>query len=166
MKSCTTRLRLVGVIRLVSWNVLADAYVQARFYPRVEPALLAPGARTEAIVRYLVEGDADVVCLQEVEPPLIDAIERAGGWTVHAAMKPGKPDGCALVARRGVTLEAVRTIAYADGAPDRRDSGHIALLAMLRAGPATYPIATTPLRWDPPETPHAARWATGTTGVT
>jgi endonuclease/exonuclease/phosphatase family metal-dependent hydrolase len=147
------------VIRLLSWNVLADAYVQARFYPRVERALLARGARTDAIVSCLVEGDADVACLQEVERPLIDAIERAGGWTVHAAMKPGKADGCAIVARRGATLEAVRTIPYADGAPDRRDSGHIALVAMLRDGQAAYPIATTHLRWDPPETPHEARWA-------
>lgn len=147
------------MIRLLSWNVLADAYIRARFYPRVDPALLAPGARTHAIVRYLVEGDADVACLQEIEPPLIDAIDRAGGWTVHAAMKPGKADGCAIVARRGATLDAVRRIAYADGAPDRRDSGHIALLAMLRAGQATYQIATTHLRWDPPDTHQDARWA-------
>lgn len=147
------------MLRLVSWNVLADSYIRSSFYPRTDPALLAPGARTHAIVRCLADSVAEVACLQEVEPPLIEAIERAGGWIVHVAWKRGRPDGCALLARRGATLDAVRALAYSDGGPDRADSGHVALVASARAGAASFQIATTHLRWDPPETPREQRWA-------
>jgi endonuclease/exonuclease/phosphatase family metal-dependent hydrolase len=151
------------VFRLLSWNVLADAYIRPKFYPRTPAALLAPGARTAAIVEYLTASDADVACLQEVEPAIIEALERAGGWAVRTAMKRDKPDGCAILTRRGagaaVMLDALRMIEYSDGAPDRADSGHVAMIASLRAGAAAFTLATTHLRWDPPATPREQRWA-------
>ena len=148
------------MFRLVSWNVLADAYVQPSYYPAVAPALLARGARTAAIVAQLAASDADVACLQEAEPALIDALRAARGWDVHFSSKRGRPDGCALLARGAVRLADVHPVAFADGAPDRDDSGHIALCATLIAGDLRCELATTHLRWDPPGTPTAARWAT------
>lgn len=148
------------MFRLVSWNVLADAYVQPRFYPQIDPVLLLPGARIAGIIGYLAASDADVACLQEAEPPLIDALRAAGGWDVHYASKLGKPDGMAIVARGGVTIEDVAMIAFADGAPDRADSGHIALYATLCHGSTRCRVATTHLKWDQPGTPSAQRWAT------
>jgi endonuclease/exonuclease/phosphatase family metal-dependent hydrolase len=159
MRHGSDRLRS-GVFRLLSWNVLADVYVQPEFYPHIDPALLAPEARTAGIVAYLAASDADVACLQEAEPALIEALRAGGGWDVHFASKLGKLDGCALLARRAIILEDVRTIVFADGAPDRHDSGHIALCATLRHGGTHCDVATTHLRWDPPGTASEARWAT------
>jgi mRNA deadenylase 3'-5' endonuclease subunit Ccr4 len=145
---------------LVTWNVLADAYAKPQFYPHLDRALLRRGARIPGIVAWLAASDADVACLQEAEPPLIEALRQAGGWDVHYAPKVGKPDGCAMLARRAASLEDVRTIELADGAPDRTDSGHIALHAILRDGPARCELATSHLKWDPPGTASEQRWAT------
>ena len=148
------------MLRLLSWNVLADAYVQPAYYPHSDPAVIARGARTAGIVAYLGASDADVACLQEAEPALIDALRRAGGWDVHYASKLGRPDGCAILARGAATLTDARTIAFADGAPDRDDSGHIALCATIRCGALRYAVGTSHLRWDPPGTAPDQRWAT------
>ena len=144
----------------MTWNVLADAYVKPRYFPNCDPALLEPGVRTRPIIAHLAASAADVVCLQEIEPPVAEAIRAAGGWDVQFAPKIGRPDGCAILARRDARLADVRTIAFRDGAPDRADSGHIALAATVRVGDRTLQLATTHLRWDPPHLPHAERWAT------
>jgi mRNA deadenylase 3'-5' endonuclease subunit Ccr4 len=147
------------MFRLMSWNVLADAYIQPRFYPRVDPALLVPAARTQSIIDYLDTSDADVACLQEIEPALVAALEHAGEWRVHFMQKRGKPDGVAVLARRGVVVEGMRGFEFEDGVPDRPNSGCIALIASLRLDEGRCRIATTHIKWDPPETPAAERWA-------
>src|SRR5260370_22570496 len=135
-------------MRLVSWNVLADSYVRASYYPRANPALLRRGARTSAIVGAIAADPADVFCLQEVEQPLVDAFRAAlAGWEIRFERKRGKPDGCALLGRPGIAFSNVEPIVFADGAPDRDDSGHIALLATARIGELAVRIATTHLRW-------------------
>lgn len=151
-------------MHLVSWNVLADAYVRPSFYPRTDPDLLRPGARTRGIIDLIAASGADIVCLQEAERSLIDAARGSlapEGWDIHYASKLDKPDGCAILARRDAVIETVRTIAYADGAPDRADSGHIALVAIVRVAGHGHRvgIVTTHLRWDPPGTTADARWA-------
>lgn len=139
---------------LVTWNVLAEAYVQRRFYPSSPQAVLERGGRTRAIVEYLAASTADLACLQEVEPPLIEAVRRANDWRdVEYAPKRGKPDGVALLARRRAKLRDLATLAFDDG------SGHVALLATVSAGGLTCRVATTHLRWDPPGTPYEDRWA-------
>src|SRR5262249_26121748 len=113
-------------VYLTSWNVLADAYVRAAFYPRSDRALLRRGARTQAILDAIAAGPAELYCLQEVERALVDAARaRFADWQIHYEPKRGKPDGCAMFARPGTKLEAIAAIAYDDG------SGHIALLATV-----------------------------------
>src|SRR5262245_43709913 len=130
---------------LMSWNVLADAYIRPEFYPGVPPALLQSGARTQAIAGLVEASVADVVCLQEVEPAVLRALSRR---YVHHAKKRGKPDSCAIAARRRVIIEEARSFAYADGAPDRDDSGHVALVAILSVGNQRLQLVTTHLRWE------------------
>lgn len=148
-------------IDLVSWNVLADAYVRPGYFPRTPDRLLAPGARVAKILEKVVGTGADVLCLQEVEPGLVAAIEGLGAFDVRYLQKGrGKPDGCALVTRRAtVVVEEVRELAYPDG------SGHVALLARVRTGDCVLGVATTHVKWDPPETPYAERWATRQLGA-
>ena len=138
---------------LVSWNVLADAYVQRRYYPASPESVLARGARTQGIVDWLAASPADLACLQEVEPALVEALRHVGGWDVQYAPKRGKPDGVAMLARRRATIGDVATVRFEDG------SGHVALLATVRSGDLACRVATTHLRWDPPGTPYEARLA-------
>lgn len=139
----------------MTWNVLADAYIRPAYYPAVEPALLDPGARTRAIADLVDASEADVVCLQEVEPALLRALAR---WDVRHAKKRGKADGCVIAVRRRALIEEIRSFAFADGAPDREDSGHVAMIATVSIGSARVQLATTHLRWDRPGTPPADRW--------
>lgn len=137
-------------MRLVTWNVLADSYVRPEYYPRTDPKYLRWGARTSAIVDAIERETADVFCLQEVEPRLIThARKRLDGWTIRFASKVNKPDGVALFARPGITIDEVTPLAFSDG------SGHVALLATVEG----VRIATTHLRWDRPGTPFEERFA-------
>lgn len=147
-------------MRLVTWNILADAYIRADYYPRSDPHLLTWGARTAAVLDAIEAEPADLFCLQEVEPRFITtARKRLVGWTVCFETKRGKPDGIAMLARPAVPLEDLRAIVFADGAPDREDSGHVALLATIQIGSLPVRIATTHLRWDRPSTRFEDRWA-------
>lgn len=134
-------------MRILSWNVLADSYIRASYYPHSEPALLRRGARTVEIVDLLARHAADVCCLQEVEPALIAALRlRLPGWELRFAGKRGKPDGVALLARE---------LALDDVTPLELPDGFVALLATVGG----LRIATTHLRWDPPGTSRDKRWA-------
>jgi mRNA deadenylase 3'-5' endonuclease subunit Ccr4 len=152
------------VFTVLSWNVLSDAYVRPGYFPHTEPALLAPGVRTPRIVGRLVALAPEVVCLQEAEPALFESVLAALGplgFVGRFLQKRGKPDGCATFVRTGtLELESFQEIAYADGAPDRPDSGHVALLAVVRAPGRRIGIANTHLKWDDPGTLDEARWAT------
>ena len=74
---------------LMSWNVLADAYIRPEYHRAVEPELLESGARTAAIAELVTDSEADIACLQEVEPSLLHVL---AGWEVHRVPKRGKPD--------------------------------------------------------------------------
>lgn len=152
------------MITVLSWNVLSDAYVRPGYFPHTEPVLLAPGVRTPRIVARLVALAPDVVCLQEAEPALFEAVLAALaplGFVGRFTQKRGKPDGCATFVRTGaLAIESFQEIAYADGAPDRADSGHVALLAVVAVSGTRIGIANTHLKWDDPGTLDEARWAT------
>lgn len=150
---------------LCSYNVLADSYVKPSYFPLVAPALLQPAPRQAALCAQLRALNADVYCLQEVEPPAFAAFAATLeplGYVGHFAPKgAGRPDGCALFVRQAVlTVHAVTRVAYRDGqgAPD---SGHVAqvLTATLLAPPhpaqeprqaaTTLVIVNSHLRWTP-----------------
>jgi CCR4-NOT transcription complex subunit 6 len=135
------------VFTLLSWNVLADAHVRAAYYPSTPTALLARGARTGAIVERLLASDADVICLQEAEPSLVEAARaRLGRYAIHYLPKGGgKPDGCATFVR-GLVVRDVHELAYSDGAPP---SGHVALLLEVEHDGVRLGVANTHLKWDP-----------------
>jgi endonuclease/exonuclease/phosphatase family metal-dependent hydrolase len=149
------------MIDLVSWNVLADAYVDAAFFPSTPVELLSPGARTRAILERLAACRADVICLQEVEPALVAAMRGLDAFEVRYLQKArSKPDGCALLTRREtVVVDEVRELVYPDA------SGHVALLAVARVGADALGIATSHVKWDPAGTTESERWATRQLGA-
>jgi endonuclease/exonuclease/phosphatase family metal-dependent hydrolase len=148
---------------VVSYNILADAYIRAEHYPDSPAAVLAPARRCQALARHITNLAADVLCLQEVEPDVFQLLlAHLGphGFEGHYARKgAGKPDGCATFLRIAVvTARAVRRLDYADAADRREPSGHLALIAHVELEGRGVAIANTHVKWDPPETPGPQRW--------
>ena len=53
---------------LASYNVLASAYIQRAWYRRTPALVLNPAWRVPALVQNISRLNADLLCLQEVEP--------------------------------------------------------------------------------------------------
>ena len=135
-------------MRVVSWNVLAQSYLRAEYYPFSPPQALTGPERRARLVERAVALRPDVLCLQEVEPEawteLSAAFPAHEGRFLHKG--EGRPDGCGLLVRRALGPVAWRDVRYADG------TGHVALLARL----PELGVATTHLRWhrlDAPGSP-------------
>ncbi|MCA9670558.1 MAG: endonuclease/exonuclease/phosphatase family protein [Myxococcales bacterium] len=144
-------------MRVVTYNVLATRYIRRDYYPRVEQRFLDPAWRHPALVDAVgaLGADHDLICLQEVEREVFEAIEaRLAPHFVGALAMKGrsKPDGAALFARREtLELETPEPLYYAD------NSGHLAQIAIVRAvaDQRALAVANTHLRWDPPRTARA-----------
>lgn len=134
---------------IVTWNILADAYVRPHRYPNVDPRLLEPAARRARVCDRIRALDADIYLLQEVEPAAYDAIAAALGDAYEGtlALKPNRPEGSALFTRRAaVTVERVETHVFARQRPnDAR--GTLALLAQVTVGGQWLGLASTHLDW-------------------
>ena len=154
------------MLRVVSWNVLADAYVRHEYYPRTPPALLDPVTRGQAVRRRLAALDgADVICLQEMDRTLFAlAVEALPACTARLLTRRARGEGCALFIRRSLVPQPeFEEMVFRD------DSGHVALAA--RGADVT--VVCTHLKWEPDGTPEAAhrgraqlaeildRWASG-----
>nr|WP_246357365.1 endonuclease/exonuclease/phosphatase family protein [Pyxidicoccus fallax] len=149
--------RMAVDLRIASYNVLADAYVKPEWFPRTPSELFVPRRRREALARRIVELDADIVCLQEVEPDSFDALQEAlephGYMGVLALKQQGKPDGCAVFHRRQRYL-GHRAHYFGDRLENGRISGHLALVMDFDAGGGErLRVACTHLRWDRPDKP-------------
>jgi mRNA deadenylase 3'-5' endonuclease subunit Ccr4 len=133
---------------MVSWNILADAYVKPERYPLSPPDALDPARRRAVLLASIVELDADVYCLQEVERPSFDAIAaRLGeGYDGAFACKRGKPDGSALLVRRG-TFELARTETL-HFAQVERGYNQLALFGHLRCAEGELAVVSTHLPWQ------------------
>jgi mRNA deadenylase 3'-5' endonuclease subunit Ccr4 len=150
------------VFTLGSWNILATAYIRAAWYPNTPSEVLAPGWRVPAVVQHALTLNADILCLQEVEPAAFEALHEgmaARGYDGELAMKDGRPDGCATFYRRELfSMVESRRLVYADGLDGGPASGHIALKSVLTAGGKRLAVLNTHLKWDPPGTTHDHQW--------
>ena len=61
----------------VTWNVLAPSYVRASYYPRSDVRHLDPKWRAPAVVARARSLDCDLMCFQEVEVSMFDALRMA-----------------------------------------------------------------------------------------
>ena len=53
---------------VASYNVLASAYIERAWYRRTPVIALDRAWRVPALVQHVAKLDADILCLQEVEP--------------------------------------------------------------------------------------------------
>lgn len=148
---------------VASYNVLADAYLNLNWYPDTPATDLEPRQRRPALLRRVAELGANVLCFQEVESDLFAALQehlRPLDYEGRFAQKgAGKPDGCAtFVKTTTFTVHSVRVFHYADGKGAQPDSGHVALLHVLKYDGRFLGIANTHVKWDRPGTPEAVQW--------
>ena len=142
---------------LVTWNVLATSYIRAKYYPRTPARCLDATWRHPAIIARVRSLDADVLCLQEVEPVLFAALRATlepAGYVGELAQKTEKPDGCATFLRKGcLNVIESRRVAYRDG------SGHVAHVVVAHHEEKRVAIVNTHLKWNPPDAPDEQRWS-------
>lgn len=158
------------MIRVVSWNVLADAYLKDEYFPHTPPEVLERGPRRKAIadrVEKIQASKVDVLCLQEVDVAVFALLEerlRTESSGKHFK-KRGKGEGLAIFVRHALSTEPKwKEHIFSDL------SGHVA----LGVGVGDVTVVTTHLKWEPDGTlPEAHRgraqlaelletWSTGT----
>lgn len=152
--------RMNTSLRIASYNVLADAYLDPAWFTHVDPAALDPQRRRERLLARIAGLDADVVCLQEVEPACFQRLREglaADGYTgVYARKGRGRADGCACFLRdESVRLLASEAFHYRDAAAGGEDSGHLALVCHVECALGRVHVANTHLRWAPDDTDPA-----------
>jgi len=140
----------------VTWNVLGPSYVRASYYPRSDVRHLDPKWRAPAVVARARALDCDLMCFQEVEVSMFDALRMALAEMEYVglyAQKQDKPDGCAVFFRVGrFQLVESRRIVYRDA------SGHVAQLVTFEHDARRIAVVNTHLKWDPHDTPAALKF--------
>jgi nocturnin len=147
---------------VATYNVLASAYITPEWYAGVPAHLLDPAWRVPAVARHVAALDADLVCLQEVEPDVFAAVvlhlEPLGYAGLYEQKGRGRPDGCATFFRTAAfALRRTQRLEYHDreGGPDEH-SGSVALLAALERDGHTLGVASAHVKWAAPGTPRDA----------
>ena len=142
---------------VATYNLLASAYINRAWYPRTPALVLNPAWRIPALAQYVSALDADLLCLQEVEPDVFATLRTSlagSGYGVHYARKSaGRPDGVAIFYRKEKfePVNATR-LNYVDAQGAEADSGYVALIALFRAADRILGVIDTHLSWDPPGT--------------
>ncbi|MFI6695271.1 endonuclease/exonuclease/phosphatase family protein [Streptomyces sp. NPDC050433] len=139
----------------VTYNVLAQPFAHADRYPLSPPEALDPVRRRALLLNRIDELDADLLCLQEVEPTIYDEL-RARLETTHDAayvQRGQRPDGLAVFARRplfgGLEHHELHF------ASQRRGGDDLALIVQLTFDDRPLHVVCTHLAWQPESTPPA-----------
>jgi mRNA deadenylase 3'-5' endonuclease subunit Ccr4 len=142
---------------VATYNILASVYIQRGRYPRSPAMVLTPAWRIPALVQQISTLEADILCLQEVEPETLAAINSRLGTPGHASRYArngvGSPDGCATFYRQDCARlidEAV--IRFADGGAAESNTGNMALVTIFSIFGRRLGVINTHLTWDPPGT--------------
>ncbi|MDF1665487.1 MAG: endonuclease/exonuclease/phosphatase family protein [Planctomycetota bacterium] len=150
---------------LVSYNVLADSYIKAEWYPHTDKALLQNKARHKHLLKAITEKNADVYCLQEVELDFVvfldEQLSPHGYQTFFSAKDHDKPDGCAtLIRSKKFEFISQQRWFYEDSLDkDTRNSGHVALILHILFNEKPITIINTHLKWSPPTDDLVQQWS-------
>jgi mRNA deadenylase 3'-5' endonuclease subunit Ccr4 len=149
--------RWVTTFTAVTYNVLAQSYVRADRYPLSSREALDPARRHALLLARIEALDADLLCLQELEPVVHDELRGRLQATHHVAYvtRGGRPDGVAVFARCSLFgwlgHDELRFQAHRPGDDD------LALIVRLTLDGQPLLIACIHLAWQPESTPPAER---------
>ena len=135
-------------MRFATYNILANAYVKRDRYPHSSPEALDPTLRRALLLRRIVELQADVLCLQEVEPDAFDDIlAQLPGHDGKLSRADDRPDGLAILHRRTSSCRIEELVDASLG----RGNALVAQVARFDG----FSLANMHLRWRPDDTPDA-----------
>lgn len=137
----------------VTYNVLAQSYVHADRYPLCPREALDPERRRALLLERVTRLDADLLCLQEVEPAVHDDLCVRLDATHHKGYVPRgpRPEGVAVFARRGLfTWEGNHELRFRANRPGEEN---VALVARLGFDGQPLHVACAHLDWQPDSTP-------------
>jgi len=140
-------------IQLVTYNILANSYINVEWYRHCEPAALNWEKRKILLSERVKSFEADIICLQEVEQDAFELLEQElvgrGYQGIYAKKGNDKPDGCAtFIEKAQVQLKKSAVLYYQDKAKGRLHSGHLALVAYIELAGAMIGVINTHLKWD------------------
>lgn len=91
------------LVRIVSYNILAQSYVKGISFPHSPSPCLRWKNRSKAVLERLLSFDADVLCLQELdeyESYYKSRLTREGYSSVYIQRSGRKRDGCGIFFKR------------------------------------------------------------------
>ncbi|MET7332169.1 endonuclease/exonuclease/phosphatase family protein [Nonomuraea sp. NPDC005650] len=141
--------------KAMTYNVLAQSFAHRDRYPRSTPEALDPTRRHALLLARIEEFDADLLCLQELEPAIYDGLRARLEATHHMAyvQRNRRPDGMAVFARRSLFgwlgHDELHFEAHRPGNDD------LALIVRLTLDGQPLHVACTHLAWQPESTPRA-----------
>lgn len=116
-----------SIIRLVSYNILAQAYVKSTLFPHSPSHCLKWKARSQSILALLKNLEADFLCLQELdefETFYKQNMDKHGYSSAYIQRSGRKRDGCGIFYKRErVELLSEEVIEYNDLVPANEDPG-------------------------------------------
>jgi mRNA deadenylase 3'-5' endonuclease subunit Ccr4 len=145
----------MNTFNAVTYNVLAPSYAHPDRYPLCPGGALDAARRRALLLARLTELDADLLCLQELEPDIHDELRARLDASHRGAylQRPRRPDGVAVFARRLLFAwsghEELRFQAH------RPDRANLALIARLALDGRPLHVACTHLAWQPRSAPSA-----------
>lgn len=147
--------------KVVTYNVLADDCIRPEFYPNILPEHLNKRLRYPQLVEKIVDFEADILCLQEVDNTLYASLSRALepiGYHGFHQLKTGKRDGLATFLREDLPQKFTYEIIRFEGLGlNDKPIAHIATITRLIFEKTVLTVANTHLKWDAPGTPLEKR---------
>jgi endonuclease/exonuclease/phosphatase family metal-dependent hydrolase len=143
----------------ISYNVLADSYINPSWYPATPAQCIDPATRHPALVQAVASMNVDAMALQEVEVDVFERLKQKllpmGYEGRYEGKGRGKADGCAVFVRRSSgTVTAWQRLDYDDATAPGLVSGHLAQLATIAWQGRSLTVANTHLKWAPDDTPR------------
>ncbi|AQW48399.1 endonuclease/exonuclease/phosphatase family protein [Streptomyces violaceusniger] len=139
----------------VTYNVLVQSFTHPDRYPLCPPEALTPARRRALLLSRIDELDADLLCLQELEPMIYEDL-RTRLETTHGAayvQRSRRPDGVAVFARRPLFGGLEHHELHFEA--QRRSDDDLALIVQLILDDRPLHVACTHLAWQPESTPRA-----------
>ncbi len=142
-----------NTIKVASYNILANSYLNPEWYTRSKLEALKWEKRKDLLAQKITQINADIICLQEVETDAFHLLENS--WPnksyqgIFYLKDYGKPDGCATFFRQDtLKLNQEQAIYYRDRAKGQINSGHLALMLDFEFDVGLLRIVNTHLKWD------------------
>jgi mRNA deadenylase 3'-5' endonuclease subunit Ccr4 len=139
----------------MTYNVLAQAYVHPDRYPLSPAEALDPARRRDLLLTRIRALDADLLCLQELEPASYDGVRTLLDATHDSEYVPRgrRPEGVAVFARRGPLTRYGHHVVHFDA--HRPGDDDLALVVSFTVDGRPLHVACTHLTWQPDSTPPA-----------